>query len=276
MSSIAQLNTDIADAQSTSSGLTEWNNNSLNAVSYDISYLLLSRGAAKVDNVMGFADISPNEANYCILDGYGLFYFEMDEPASGEYYPALGGGFWVNMANYKASNYNLTPTNSNQRQIISDIEQYPTVPLGGQGLMWDGTKWAFTYIPLYVPTDETIGDKVAFDGTNKVWRNRHTNIVVVDDDHTLEMTDDTVIFNLTTAVSKKAYLPVLTTDEIGKQFTIVNKRSSANCYVDISFNGGVINTISPTYTYFGTTLDKSYHFVSVIWTGTGYKVIKRG
>ena len=71
--SIDKLNNDISNAKDTSSGLVEWNNNSLNAIVYDIYYLLLSNVAQKVADTHDLETTTPNESAFAIVYGDGLF-----------------------------------------------------------------------------------------------------------------------------------------------------------------------------------------------------------
>ena len=176
--SIELLNNDISNAKDTSSGLVEWNNNSLNAIVYDIYYLLLSNVAQKVADTDALETTTPNESAFAIVYGYGLFQWQNNEPISGTYYYALGGGYWVLLGNYKKTNHYLTPQNSNEEQTITDIQAFPDTPILGQGLVWDGIEWAFDYVPNYVGVDVKEGDGLIYDESIHTWVNNPNKVVV--------------------------------------------------------------------------------------------------
>lgn len=268
---LQSLSNDILSAKETSSGTVQWNSNSLEAISYDLFYLLMLRFIVEVDSIAALEALDTDETCYPLLKGVGIFELQEDEPTSGVYYPAYHGYWWVLMVNYKADNYKLAPTSSSDQQIITDIEQYPHTPTWGQSLVWDGIKWAFTYIPVFKNEDTYFGSDVRYDYSIRKWVSRLTHYAYSAVDYNIKVDDDVVFM---TATGKKAILPTLGSGYIGKQYTIVNQSSLP---ITTTVTDGT-NTwyVDSTVGWGGMTFVKAYHFITMMWTGSAYVPIKRG
>lgn len=276
--SITKLNADISSAKETPSNLVEWNNNSLNAIVYDIYYLLLSNAAQKVVDTDALENTTPNESSFAIVYGSGLFQWQSLKPASGTYYNALNGGYWVLLANYKGTEHYLSPLTANQEQTITDVEQYPAVPLNGESLVWDGNKWAFTPILAYdgsggVEKNNTL----RYYSDSARWKPFYDKVGIANSnsDYTLTMDEQSVMMRLSASTTKKVYLPSLTINEKGQIFNISLERSNAHARVNISYNGSTIASIQVDLTPSGINFLNSYHTMSLVWTGVDYIPIKR-
>ena len=274
--SITKLNSDISNAKNVSSGLVEWNDNSLNAIAYDIFYLLLSNVAKKVANTASLSGVSVKESRFAVVANSGIYQYKPLEPTSGEYYDALGGGYWVNVGNYKADNHYLTPLTSNQEQTITDVSPYPDVPLGGESLVQDNGTWVFAPISVYDGVSEK-NDILRYNNTTKRWNPYKSKVVFAgqNQNYTLTYADDVVTFEITSATTKTATLPTLTSAEIGKKFTIISLSSFAGSKVNVSYNSNVIADIQPSLGFAGITFTSAYRSLTLVWDGSGYNIIKR-
>lgn len=95
MPTIAELNTLIDDVRDTSSGLVEWNNNSLNAVTVKESELIQYRGVYQVADTSAMSAVSALETRMCAIASFGTFiYLSSGTPNGSTRFAAAGGGIW--------------------------------------------------------------------------------------------------------------------------------------------------------------------------------------
>lgn len=273
---VSDLNNQISDANNNLTSKVDWNHNSLQSIEQSISYLLKDRLLMSVANVGLLPTVSRLDSDYCIVNGVGIFKFEEQVTNSNEiYYNALNGGFWSLVLNYKASNYPLTPINSTQVQIITDITQYPTTPTSTQGLKWDGSKWAFECLPKYYNSGAPSNyDSVVFSTGYAGWMKHNPQYILNNTDYSIKEGDETVAFVYAGNSHIKAYLPTLQLSDKGKTFTIVNTTNAAGKQVLVTYNSNTLITIDAAY-YSSMTYVRAISGVIMLWNGSNYYIVER-
>lgn len=131
---VAQLIIDANAVKNTSSGLVEWDSNSLQLVVDDMEALHLQRGCYQVADVATMETVGNDETLFVGIEGVGIFFWSATGPYNGTtVFNSADGGFWRKQL--------IAASGATTLAALTDVNL--TGPTNGQALTYDTatSKW---------------------------------------------------------------------------------------------------------------------------------------